>query len=187
MKQKVLQKNQPMSGEPPFQAKSTKTPRSPVRSSSNPREPSLIREDRTRKQVQKLAATKTKNKSESDTKETERTERNTTDGTSKKVTNITQATEVAQQYATQANITKPQKKMDTQQIQQQIASFVPEFSGDEGDSAKISHALTKFTGTADIIYNRLKSEEEKEYFGEIIKYRLTGNAFNTIDRQQVKE
>lgn len=76
--------------------------------------------------------------------------------------------------------------MDEQKIQQNIISFIPEFSGDEADAAQTANHLAKFIGTADSVYDRLNNDEKK-HFNNLIKYRLTGTAFTRINRQQIKD
>lgn len=229
-----------MNQESPFQEKSTKTPRSPVRQASNPREPSLKRDDRTRKQVTALLRTRPKNNSESDIEQTTGTTENATTQTNKtprktdkntqtitseqhaatqtatktKPTydtqtqtseterNTTTQTETsgetpitssvkangktprtAQQYTTHPDIRNPQQtNMNIQQIQQQIAAMVQEFSGI--NSGNRPEELSRFTEAADMIYSMLTTEEEKENFSKLIRFRLRGDAYTKINGRQ---
>jgi len=77
--------------------------------------------------------------------------------------------------------------MDKQTIQNEIASFVQEFSGEEPNVIRKANQLERFLGTADSIYNQLTSDEQRLIFDRLIMFRLTGDAYIKINRLGVSE
>lgn len=143
----------------PFEEKSSKTKRSPEKSKPNPREPSLIRGDRTRSQS---VNTPPGQKAQPPIKPKK-----------------------PEEFITPEP--KPQtNKMDRKQIQQLIAdNAIPEFSGE--DTENNTSKLARFIGIADSVYKMLGTEAEKRTFTQLLKFKLTGDAYTRISHREVED
>lgn len=75
--------------------------------------------------------------------------------------------------------------MNQKEIQRNIASFVPEFSGQ--NTAQRDIELTRFLGTADSIYEMLTTADERKIFDRLIKFKLTGDAYVRVIHKDVKD
>lgn len=161
----------------PFDRKSGKTKHSPPQPTQNQRETSLQRNVRTRNQ--------TRLEEKPDQKEEIKTR-------SKSITeNKTEAKEVVKQTPTQEEVVKPnagtvkQKtqntKMDQKQIQKLITeNAIPEFNGENR-----VNELARFIGMADNLYTTLTTDAERHIFTNLLKFKLTGDAYTRISHREV--
>lgn len=93
--------------------------------------------------------------------------------------------EASQEVIKQTKQTNTIMEQTQKEIQQNIANFIPEFSGAEGPHR--ANELARFLGTADSVYENLKTNNEKEIFNKIIKFKLIGDAYTRINHRQTED
>ena len=76
-------------------------------------------------------------------------------------------------------------KMQAREMQKDIKTFIPEFSGE--DTINRAKELTRFLGTADSLYKTLTLQDDKDTFCRLIKFRLTGEAFARINYREIND